>query len=139
MSVLDNALQALFDMAHKEILWENASPNSTFNAQTISALCGQYDMIAIEFKGTATGNIMLMAMASYGNGIAIPLMFTSSVASTSSAIQSNYRQATLSANGIAFAATYTKYAANTTSAQNNTILIPITVYGLKLSGGGKVS
>ena len=28
MSVLDNALQALFSMAHKELLWRNASPAS---------------------------------------------------------------------------------------------------------------
>ena len=36
MSTLDNALQALFKMAHWDTLWENASPTSAFAAQTIS-------------------------------------------------------------------------------------------------------
>ena len=49
MSVLDNALQALFSMAHKEILWENASPASTFAAQEIKvADLGKYDFVGVE-------------------------------------------------------------------------------------------
>ena len=48
MSTLDNALQALFSMAHKEILWENASPTSSFAAQTIDLNLSEYDAIEIE-------------------------------------------------------------------------------------------
>ena len=36
MAVLDNALQALFKMAHWEILWQNASPTSSFAAQSVA-------------------------------------------------------------------------------------------------------
>lgn len=36
MSTLDNALQALFSMAHKELLWKNASPASSFAEQNLS-------------------------------------------------------------------------------------------------------
>lgn len=36
MSALDNALQALLKMLRKELVWENASPKSSFNEQTIN-------------------------------------------------------------------------------------------------------
>lgn len=57
MSVLDNALQALFQMAHKELLWKNASPTSTFAEQNISVNLSEYDMIAIEHATPINGII----------------------------------------------------------------------------------
>ena len=36
MSILDKALQALFNMAHKKTLWKNASPASSFSEQTVN-------------------------------------------------------------------------------------------------------
>lgn len=43
MSVIDNALQALLQMAHWEILWPNASPESSFAEQNISCGASVYD------------------------------------------------------------------------------------------------
>lgn len=50
MSVMDNALQALFKMAHKEILWENASPGSKFAAQKIPITLKEGSIISVEFR-----------------------------------------------------------------------------------------
>lgn len=48
MAVLDNALQALFKMAHWELLWQNASPESSFGEQTITINnINNYDMFYI--------------------------------------------------------------------------------------------
>lgn len=59
MAVIDNAVQALFKMAHKELLWENASPESEFQEQTLSVDTSGYDMIAVSFRGKASkvGNV----------------------------------------------------------------------------------
>jgi hypothetical protein len=43
MSVIDNALQSLFSMSRWEILWQNASPESSFAAQTISCGASEYN------------------------------------------------------------------------------------------------
>lgn len=50
MSILDNALQALFAMAHKELVWENASPTSDFPAQKISLSLRNGGLVVVEFK-----------------------------------------------------------------------------------------
>lgn len=57
MSTVDNAIQALFQMAHKELLWKNASPTSTFAEQNISVNLSEYDMIAIEHATPTNGTI----------------------------------------------------------------------------------
>lgn len=46
MSTLDNALQALLNMAHKEVIWTNASPASSLSAQDITL--GLNDVSGIE-------------------------------------------------------------------------------------------
>lgn len=50
MSTLDNALQALFTMAHKELVWENASPTSDFPAQKVSLSLRNGGLVVVEFK-----------------------------------------------------------------------------------------
>lgn len=50
MSTLDNALQALFTMAHKELVWENASPTSDFPAQKVSLPLRNGGLVVVEFK-----------------------------------------------------------------------------------------
>lgn len=50
MSVLDNALQALFQMAHKELLWQNASPTSGFPAQKVPLHLTSGSIVYVVFK-----------------------------------------------------------------------------------------
>lgn len=50
MSTLDNALQALFTMARKELVWENASPTSDFPAQKVSLSLRNGGLVVVEFK-----------------------------------------------------------------------------------------
>lgn len=47
MSVIDNALQALFKMVHWETVWENASPNSAFPPQKINMTINQDESVKI--------------------------------------------------------------------------------------------
>lgn len=55
MAVLDNALQALFKMAHWEMLWQNASLTSNFPAQTIAINdMSAYDFFIIESYWSAS-------------------------------------------------------------------------------------
>lgn len=50
MAVIDNAIQALFSMAHKELLWQNASPTSGFPAQKVSLSLRNGGLVVVEFK-----------------------------------------------------------------------------------------
>ena len=68
MSTVDNAIQALFQMAHKELLWKNASPTSTFAAQNISVNLSEYDMIAIE-HATPTNGIIFAFVTDISPGV----------------------------------------------------------------------
>ena len=66
MAVLDNTLQALFNMAHKELIWKNATPTSSFLPQTIiyrnNITLNDGDWIAVKyisFAGQYSGGIVL--------------------------------------------------------------------------------
>lgn len=56
MSTLDNAVQALFKMAHNDIVWKNASPTSNFNAQSIPATLDANDIVTITFRQRKDNN-----------------------------------------------------------------------------------
>lgn len=51
MAVIDNAVQALFKMANKKLVWENASPASAFPGQQITINdIKEGDVVIIEYK-----------------------------------------------------------------------------------------
>lgn len=57
MAVLDNALQALFNMSYWKVGWENASPTSGFAAQTIIVPgIDPYDFAVIKSRNHVNNN-----------------------------------------------------------------------------------
>ena len=109
MSTLDNALQALLEMAHWERLWINASPKSTFAEQNISVNTAGYELILVT---TTTGS----AIMEYGAALT-----QRSVTWTN--------RTTININDCMRTITY----GQTGSRVNlNTSLIPQAIYGLKL-------
>ena len=137
MSILDNALQALFKMAHKELLWENASPKSSFPAQDITVPCAEYDMILILYNvATTTPTYMVSSLVKCVPGNYAPAEFVGSIDSSSAVVKFHFRNSVLYASKIAFVGGNSKESSNYAKVADNTTMIPIYVYGLKLSGGG---
>lgn len=125
MSTLDNALQALYRMAISEVLWTNASPGSSFPAQTISLPGLQdYDFIIITFA-YSTGAYPSLSMLSGTNvGENIGANIPGSVVGR--------RSCTIQSGGIQFAAAnrLTTYGGNATT--DNGVVIPRSVIAFKL-------
>lgn len=132
MSVIDNALQALFKMAHKEILWENASPTSKFNPQDVFCACGDYDIIAINYSvANSIQAYGFTAYTSYKDNTLLPGEFVTSIDSSGNGIQFNFRNCALHANKITFYdARYKTSATPETPTQNNAVIIPMIIYGI---------
>ena len=130
MSTLDNALQALFSMAHKEILWENASPISSFAAQTIDLNLSEYDAIEIE-AGKMTTSLVVNSfkISKSDNYDVLNLQF---LYGANSKIYGYYRpvEVRISENKLIFNAGY--ITSDSQDAQNNISCIPLRVFGMKL-------
>ena len=130
MSVLDNALQALFSMAHKEILWENASPTSSFAAQTTDLNLSEYDAIEIE-AGKMTTSLVVNSfkISKSDNYDVLNLQF---LYGANSKIYGYYRpvEVRISENKLIFNAGY--ITSDSQDAQNNISCIPLRVFGMKL-------
>lgn len=130
MSALDNALQALFQMAHKEILWENASPTSSFAAQTIDLNLSEYDAIEIE-AGKMTTSLVVNSfeISKSDNYDVLNLQF---LYGANSKLYGYYRpvEVRISENKLIFNAGY--IASDSQDAQNNISCIPLRVFGMKL-------
>lgn len=130
MSVLDNALQALFSMAHKEILWENASPTSSFAAQTIDLNLSEYDAIEIE-AGKMTTSLVVNSfkISKSDNYDVLNLQF---LYGANSKLYGYYRpvEVRISENRLIFNGGY--ITSDSQDAQNNISCIPLRVFGMKL-------
>ena len=107
------------------LLWENAKPDSTFSAQTVSLDLAGYEIIHIEYyyPSDAVGR-GLVASQSAANieGNSIRLMIVSGISSNPYA---QSRDATINANGITFTA------GNRAGSTNNNACTPVRIYGLK--------
>lgn len=102
-----------------ELLWENASPTSSFADQMLSFDLNNGDFVVVKYKATATGTIQgfssYIALDGAPNVITYP--------TTSGVIQRRNINATK--NGITFEMGYTGNTAD------NNMMIPLEIYGIK--------
>ena len=125
MSVIDNALQTLLKMASTEILWENASPKSSFAAQTIRISGLQdYDFIVATFAYSTGAYPSVSVIISTDVGENAAANIPGSVVGR--------RNATVQSNGIKFAEAnrMTTYGGNAVT--DNAVIIPRLIIGMKL-------
>lgn len=142
MSILDNALQALLGLATEiKELWVNASPKSSFAAQSISVDLSGYDMVMIQ-HGTYTNGTLF----SYVTDIA-PVQKLETDRSTliwGTLCQTGTATSTRGYNALR---DYDKDGNNInfrngsrvlelTSVSDNKACVPYKIYGVKLLGGG---
>ena len=99
-------------------LWNNASPASTFNKQTVSLDLSKYQMVAIEYRFNTTDDYRKMYIGNVGSTMALDVVSTSGYL--------GWRSAAVSTTGISFsAATY--------NGNSNVVgyIIPVAIYGIK--------
>lgn len=134
MSVIDNALQALFINGCKiKKLWTNASITSSFVAQNVSVNTSGYDGIMVSFRRrniddeAASGTALIV---NYGGGdqvlieYAATMLFRDVVWNSRSQIKFGDCKRLI------------QYAVSGSRETTNNLLIPVAIYGIKLLGGG---
>lgn len=106
MSAIDNALQALFDMAHKEVLWTNPSSNSTFPAQSISKTLKADDLILINYIAYGSDTVKSLIVPVGVGGILETITSNNGYTTPGSIVWAAWRKLTVSMNGIEFKNTF---------------------------------
>lgn len=133
MSVLDNALRALFANGCKvEEVWRNASPASTFPAQKITTDLSSFDLVVALARMTTTNMREGIAVCEKEGQSQIQFVLGQNKAPY---ITNRYRGLTASATGVQFNAAYMAKSSQAES-QDNTAAIPVVIYGIKLLRGG---
>lgn len=136
MSILDNALQALFKMAYKEIIWENASPASSFADQTIAlAALADYDAVMIQFGNSTTVPETTSYQIFLKNKSGYAITYSNLQAETYIYMRS--RIVDVNVANVIFGDCYAHAVVNQSASVQNNFAIPQVIYGLKLSGGGQ--
>lgn len=101
------------------LLWENASPTSSFSPQTISMDLSGYDMAAIETYYSTEYNFLLSAFGRIEGKDILTIMASGRENKVGT------RGVTVSETGFVFS--YARYG----GAENNTYCVPVRIYGIK--------
>lgn len=129
----DKAIQQLFKQSVKLVkLWENASPTSSFAAQSIKTNLSGHDFIGVVFRlNTLMNRQMTTAVAPLSSGQG---EITLSQNGSPYMVQ-YYRPFTLTALSVDFNHGFLGYPSKP-EVQNDAVAIPLKIYGAKLIGGG---
>lgn len=124
------ALEALLALGGIQIkkLWENASPTSSFAAQTVSLDLSGYDRVAI----TYIASTLLSDSYSIDADVGKVTQMTALTSASNASVVYVSRVATVTKTGINFDYGYGKSIYSTTAASpGNSNVIPIAIYGIK--------
>ena len=115
---------------HIEIVkvWENASPDSNFAAQTVSLDLSDANLVIIECKASKTGSIEKFTIVKVGGA---EQLFMFANAGASSEINVYTRRADITTTGVEFAAAYSKVIDGTSASSSTTYIIPLAIYAVK--------
>ena len=128
VSTLDNALQALFSMAHKELLWQNASPTSGFPAQKVPLHLTSGSIVYVVFKQASSAATYYVGTFSVDGTTQQYSEYYGKASGCYS--QQAMRTLTVETTGITFSAG-TMVTANALPDTNNVYFIPIKIYEIK--------
>jgi hypothetical protein len=111
-----------------ELLWENASPTSSFLAQNVSLDLNSFDMVLVTTKYNTGAYYVDMTLVKIGSQAIIRQFASANAKSTTYAS----RNVTVSKNSVNFTSGYAKSIAGTTAGtENNGVAIPVRIYGIK--------
>lgn len=135
MSVIDNALQALFMNGCKvKKLWENASPTSQFAAQKITVDMGTFDQVRILLRESTSNTYPYYFIDDFKKNDDGVIVRTLNYDKSGTTVGTSYRTVDVGNTGIAFGAGYI----NQGNVQANNYNIPIIIYGIQILWGGNI-
>ena len=117
-------------MKQKTLLWENAAPSSAFAAQTVALDLTDYDFVEIGLihagqSGSQGGPVFSQVRIGETN----PTKILAFLAAWGIYISS--RNVTVTAAGVTFSEGYNNGNAGSSGSQDNSVAIPIVIYGIK--------
>lgn len=129
MSVLDNALQAMFDMARKSKAWKNASPTSNFAAQKIAVDLSDCSEVGIEYAYSGAGNTSYFSRIRIGGSASIICWYQ--LSSSGNTMGQFNRAVNVDTAGVDFGDAFGKSTSTGVEATtNNGRVIPLAIYKL---------
>lgn len=130
---LDMALQQLFTMAHKKVLWTNSSPASNFAAQTLKIPWQNCDLLLVIFRHYATDTYTSTNIIGVTDKVAKINGFLNSKLPQMNAYLYLYgRSYTFVENGIKFEKGYHHDTNSYTPTEGNQYAIPLEIVGIKV-------
>ena len=137
MSMLDKALQTLLGMAHKEILWKNASPSSNFSKQKINLNLSGYDAAVIKAVEQVNGDDYrkntIFQICENNEQSTLLGIGAFETGKTTVAIERSFK---VMPSGVDFNNAYYRNIDSTGGTTANDSYVPLIIYGIKLLGGG---
>ena len=127
-NLVDNAIQQLFKIAHKELVWENANPTSSFAAQTLPVDVSDAGLVMVDFAfATADLNTRYIYTGVVG-AAGVFCFHTSLLGNGLAGIAVRSLLASIGNRNIEFGDGSLKGANQTVATTNNTYCIPMHIY-----------
>lgn len=127
-SVIDNALQALFNWSRRTQVWVNSSPESAFPEQTISCDLSDAEFVEIRYRYGTADDTEWMEKVKIGKDTILLTQFN--IHTSSGSLGARRRSAQTSNTAISFGTSFLKAANQTSSTESNNYLIPTVIYKL---------
>lgn len=127
-SIIDNALQALFNWSRRTLVWENASPTSTFDTQDITLDLSDCIGAAVIYRYSTADDSIVRHEGNVGETVAATRTFN--IINNTGTIGHRSRSFDISADGIHFNNAVRKMVNDKEMAIENAYLIPVAIYKL---------
>lgn len=128
MSVIDKALQTLFGWSRRTLVWENASPTSTFPEQDINCDLSDAEFVEIRYRYGTVDDTEWVEKVKIGKGTNLLVQFN--IHTSSGSLGARRRAVQTSNTAISFEGSYVKTANQTSSTETANYLIPTAIYKL---------
>ena len=113
----------------RRLLWTNASPTSSFAAQTVSLSLSGYNFVEIHCRNNASYNVCTVFTSEIVKDLSMQIITD---VQNANAIYVADRRAAISSNGITFESAYYKSVASTAVGTiKNDRMVPYKIYGIK--------
>ena len=113
----------------KKLLWQNASPESTFANQTVDMNLSEYDFVDIFYIENRGGTYEHHERIRVGKNGALDA--ESGIKATTASTFHVVRNVTTTTNGVQFGPGGYKYTGSSAYTENNNYSVPTAVYGIK--------
>lgn len=128
MSIIDNALQALLKISTRELVWQNASPESSFAEQNIPLNLSDARGVCIGYRYSASSDTWREEIVEKGKSVTC--IYHVNVPTDNAYTYHASRSISVDGNGVSFGDAYTKSVQSQDATINNARVTPTVIYKL---------